>query len=104
MNTIPAEEITELFRKVIRGEVEVVCVGCSWDEVWCGDASVRIDGYEITIFNDCGELDYVDSVMAPDGRTGDFDGWIGDDPVGLLSPEEAGKMEDILESAKVVEE
>ena len=103
MNTIPEEEIAELFRKAIRGETKVVAVGFSWNSAGCGNARVRIDGYDLVIFNDCQELDYVDSVTAPDGRTGDFDDWL-NGPVAFLNPDEQELMERILESAEVVDE
>ena len=36
------------------------------------------NGWRIVIFNDCNEWDYVDAIVAPDGRRADFDdieGW-----------------------------
>jgi hypothetical protein len=45
----------------------------------------------------------VDSVTAPDGRTGDFDDWL-NGPVAFLNPDEQELMERILESAEVVDE
>lgn len=95
---IPGSEIAELFRKVIRGEASIVPDNWSWDWVWCGNFYCTIDGYKVVIFNDCGELDYVDSATAPDGRTGDFDHWEHDQPVELLTGEESGAMELALET------
>lgn len=102
-NAIPGEEIAELFRKAIRREVKIVAVGTSWNEVYAGDAKLRIGDYEVVIFNDCNELDYVDSAIAPDGRTGNFDEWDNSntDPVALLTDAEQSQLQHRLESAPV---
>lgn len=105
MATIPGVEIAELFRQAIRGEIEVVAVGYSWEDAFAGNSRIRMGGYDMLIFNDCYELDYVDSATSPDGRTGDFDTWYdnGDEPVALLSSTEVAAMESILENAPVIE-
>jgi len=102
--SISAQEIAELFRKAIRGESKVVVVGCSWNEAYCGDVKVRIDGYDLVIFNDCDEIDYVDNATAPDGRTCDFESWFEDgiEPIACLTSDELGKLDIILENAEVV--
>lgn len=102
-NLIPGEEIAELFRKTIRREVKIAAVGKSWKDVYAGEVRFRIAGYELVIFNDCNELDYVDSAVAPDGRRGDFDGWWEShtEPVSLLNDHERRRMEDFLERAPV---
>ena len=104
MHTIPGQEIADIFRKAIRKETEVVAVGYSWNDAFAGNAHIRIDGYDLLIFNDCLELDYVDTATAPDGRTGDFDKWFddGDEPVSLINQEEVARMERILEEAPVI--
>ncbi len=102
-DTITGQEIAELFRKVIRREAKMVAVGQSWKEVYAGDVVVRIGGYEVVVFNDCNELDYVDSATAPDGRTGDYEQWSesNTEPVSLLTDHERSRLEDFLESAPV---
>jgi hypothetical protein len=66
--------------------------------------SRRIDGYELVIFNDCNQVDYVDSALAPDGRRGDFDDrWnVGEEPVDLLTDEEQTRLEALMEEAAVI--
>ena len=100
---VPGEEILELFRQAIRGEVQIVALGESWNNVYAGDVRFRIGGYEVVIFNDCNELDYADSATSPDGRKGDFDDWWNADtePVRRLTEQEYTALEHLLESAPV---
>jgi len=100
---IPGEEIAELFRKATRREVKIAAVGKTWKEVYAGEVRFRMGGYEMVIYNDCNELDYVDSATAADGREGDFDDWwnSGTEPVTLLTDHERRRLEDFLERAVV---
>jgi hypothetical protein len=97
---IEGSEVAELFRQALRGEVSVRCVGDDWNTIYAGNCAFMFGDWSVVIFNDCLELDYVDSAAAPDGRTGDFDGWydIGREPVGLLTDAEVAAMESLLES------
>jgi hypothetical protein len=103
---IPGGEIAELFRRALRGEVKIVAVGQSWKDAYAGNVDLRIDGYKLVIFNDCDQVDYVDSATAPDGRIADFDDWwIGkDEPVDLLTDEEQDRLETLMEAAEVIAE
>lgn len=51
---------------------------------WCGEEEFQArDGWKVTFFYDCGELDYIDHFVTPDGQvlevwedlTGDQDQW-----------------------------
>lgn len=99
-------ELVELFRKAIRREVKIVAIGTSWKDVYAGNVRFRIGGYTVTIFNDCNELDYIDSATAPDGREGDFDTWdnASAEPVSLLTDLEHLQLENLLERASVESE
>lgn len=106
MTTLPANDVTgpelvELFRRAIRREVKIVALGASWKDIYAGDVRFRIGGYTVVIFNDCNELDYVDSAIAPDGREGDFDAWsdANQEPVSLLTELEYQQLENLLERA-----
>ncbi|WP_415756342.1 DUF7693 family protein [Pseudomonas sp. LT1P18] len=72
----------------------------SWNEIYCGLMTVDVDGWVITLFNDCGALDYCDSCYSPDGRTYEFSstGTHAADPVELLRPDEHLRLEEILQS------
>lgn len=96
--TIPAIEIADLLRKVLRGEVPIKVIGCSWGAAYAGDVLFEIDGYLLTIFNDCEELDYVSEATAPDGRNCDFDAWYDDggDPICFLTEIEVAGLEAIF--------
>ena len=67
-----------------------------WNEIYCGLMTIDVDGWTITFFIDCGDLDYCDSCLSPDGRRYDFDAKGTFDPVGLLSPDEHSKLEEML--------
>jgi len=49
--------------------------------------TVEIDGWQLTLFNDCDTLDYCEYCRSPDGRVGTLELWQHDgaDPVELLS-------------------
>ena len=102
-NEVTGPEIANLFRKAIRHEVKIEALGESWKSVYAGDVRFRIGDYLVTIFNDCNELDYIDSATAPDGREGDFDAWWNSEtePLTLLTAQEYQQLENLLESAPV---
>ena len=67
-----------------------------WDEIYCGLMTINVDGWVITLFIDCGDLDYCDSCLSPDGRRYDFNAKDTFDPVGLLSHDEHCQLEEML--------
>ncbi len=70
----------------------------SWNEIYCGLMTVDVDGWVITLFNDCGDLDYCDSCYSPDNRKYDFSSTDPHalDPVELLGPDEHRRLEEML--------
>lgn len=68
----------------------------AWDEIYCGLMTVDVDGWVITLYNDCGSLDYCDSCYSPDGRKYDFSSRDVSDPIELLSPSEHRQLEELL--------
>jgi hypothetical protein len=68
-----AKEYAEVLMGAIDGKIQVYRLGESWDEIYAGNVEFDIDGWKITIFNDCDSIDYTDHVTAPDGREADFD-------------------------------
>lgn len=93
---LDAREVYQLLKDVALGIRNMSNAGeTSWNQVYCGNATFEIDGWIITLYNDCGELDYCDKCIAPDGRVGTYERWsrFGTDPLQLLSEWERGKLE-----------
>ena len=61
---------------------------------------VDVEGWSMTIFNDCDELDYCEECVSPDGRRWCFDlgDRFGTDPVALLSTWEHQALERLLKA------
>jgi hypothetical protein len=70
----------------------------SWNEIYHGLMPVEIDGWVLTLFNDCDTLDYCDYCRSPDGRVGTLELWQRDgaDPVDLMSTWEREQLERLL--------
>lgn len=68
----------------------------NWNEIYCGLMTIEVDGWQITFFIDCGDLDYCDNCVSPDGRKFEFSSKEAFDPVGLLSPDEHQQLEELL--------
>lgn len=106
MPHVPAAEVAELLRKAISGQSKLTLANNSllgWDRTYTGDVSFVIDGWRVTFFNDCDELDYCDSVKCPDGRSASFDDWWKTDerdPSCHLSIDELTELEKLLKKAR----
>jgi hypothetical protein len=102
MNTrmLTAQEVHQVLHDVSVGSRSMRRITeHTWNEINCGLMTVDADGWMITFFIDCGELDYCDNCCSPDGRKYDFSSDINAlDPVALLSPEEHRKLEELLAS------
>ncbi len=63
------QEILAMCESVDAGELPVELEGGeTWDVAYSGNMSFRFgNGYRLLVFNDCGEWDYIDSYIAPDG-------------------------------------
>jgi len=97
------EEAAQILKSAVRGEVlvELEDARLTWAGVFAGDCAFLIGGWRFVFFNDCLDLDYVDSVQAPDGRSAGCDDWWADgtwcDPLNFLTTEEHAKFERLLE-------
>jgi hypothetical protein len=102
--TVSASEVAGLLRKIITGAVEIAHTNPRqlWKDAFAGDIEFIAAGYRLVFFNDCAELDYVDHVIAPDGRKGTFGDWHaqGETPLGLLGKSERAALEEKLEEAR----
>lgn len=95
MKYIPKQEIAALLKKIASGET--IPSDAGW--VYCGHVRVEADGYIVTIFIDCDEIDYVAFASDSDGRKAIFDDWYNEneqDPLDLLSRQEITQLECIM--------
>jgi probable phosphoglycerate mutase len=93
--TIQSDEITEQFRRALRGEVAISFPGTKWKGSYSGWIEVRIGDWLFTFFNDCDECDYCEKAVSPDGRMVEFDE-LEPEPVGQLNEEEFDAFERLL--------
>jgi hypothetical protein len=102
LNTIsplPALEVCQVLTDVALGERIIMrSTVQSWSEIYHGLMPVEIDGWRLTLFNDCDTLDYCEYCRSPDGRVGTLELWQRDgaDPVELLSAWEREQLERLL--------
>lgn len=98
---LSAREVCQVLRDVIFERHTMKKVGCqSWDEVYAGHFLVDVDGWRLSIYNDCDELDYCEDGVSPDGRRWSFDSGyrFGTDPIALLSVWEYQALEKLLKA------
>lgn len=72
---IPVQEIIDVIKAHIDGDIPIIPVHSEWCAVYCGDVPFRFGDYVIEFYNDCNELDYVETATAPDGRTAKYNDW-----------------------------
>jgi probable phosphoglycerate mutase len=93
---LTAREVCQVLREVIFERRTMTKVGAqTWDEVYACHFIVDVEGWRITLYNDCDELDYCEECVSPDGRRWRFDPGdrFGTDPVALLSTWEHQTLE-----------
>jgi hypothetical protein len=91
--------VGQVLREVALGRRVIVRASPqTWDELYAGIFMVDIEGWSITIFNDCDELDYCEACVSPGGWNCSFDSGdrFGADPVTLLSTWEHQTLERML--------
>lgn len=98
---LSAREVCQILREVTFQRRTMTKVSlASWDEIYAGHFVVRIEGWRISIYNDCDTLDYCEDCVSPDGRRWSF--YAGDrfgtDPIALLSTWEHQTLERLLKA------
>lgn len=103
---LPAGDVAALLRRVASKEdlvLPALLDDVTFEVAYSGTAIIAVDTLEgrwwLSIFNDCGEVDYIEVAVAPDGRSGDFDLWwdeVGGDPLGELSQDDFAQFEGII--------
>ncbi|WP_429581356.1 DUF7693 family protein [Pseudomonas frederiksbergensis] len=102
MNTISpltALEVCQVLTDVALGK-RIMTRGSiqSWSEIYHGLMPVEIDGWQLTLFNDCDTLDNCEYCKSPDGRVGTLELWQRDgaDPFELMNAWEREELERLL--------
>lgn len=67
-----ASEVVALLASISAADPAEI-VGRSWTEAYAGNVTWTFRGWTIVVFNDCMSWDYLDEVIAPDGRRWDYD-------------------------------
>ncbi|KAA8556367.1 Adenosylcobalamin/alpha-ribazole phosphatase [Pseudomonas marginalis] len=96
---LSAREICQVLREAIFGRSVMSKVGQqSWAHIYSGHFQVDVDGWRISIYSDCDQLDYCEQCVSPDGRRWSFDSGdrFGTDPIALLSTWEHRTLERML--------
>jgi len=96
---LAAQEVSLVLKDIALGVHTMHRVGQqSWREIYTGNMPVEIDGWVLTLFNDCDTLDYCEYCRSPDGRVGTLELWQRDgaEPVDLLSAREREQLEQLL--------
>ncbi|ANJ54837.1 hypothetical protein PMA3_06540 [Pseudomonas silesiensis] len=98
-SSLRASEVSKVLTDVVLGKrIMTRSSTQSWSEIYHGLMPVEIDGWQLTLFNDCDTLDYCEYCRSPDGRVGTLELWQSDgaDPVELLSAWEREQLERLL--------
>jgi hypothetical protein len=100
---LSAREVCQVSREVTFERRTMTKVGqASWNEIYAGHFVVSVEGWQISIYNDCDKLDYCEECFIPDGRRWSFDSGarFGTDPIALLSTWEHQTLERLLKYCK----
>ncbi|WP_425274290.1 DUF7693 family protein [Pseudomonas kitaguniensis] len=98
---ISAREVCQLLREVTFERRTMTKVGqASWNEIHAGHFMVSVEGWRISIYNDCGTLDHCEECVSPEGRRWSFGAGdrFGTDPIALLSTWEHQALERLLKA------
>lgn len=96
---LTARDVCQVLREVTFGRRAMTKMGNqTWDEVYACHFVVDIDGWRISLYNDCDTLDYCQEAVTPEGQRWAFDPGdrYGTDPVALLSTWEHQTLERML--------
>ncbi|PVZ42575.1 hypothetical protein N430_01188 [Pseudomonas sp. CC120222-01a] len=73
-SAITAREVCQVLREVVLGRRTMTKVGSqSWEQLYACHFEIDVEGWRITIYNDCDELDYCERCVSPEGKCWKFD-------------------------------
>lgn len=73
---LPSREVCQVLTDVALGNRIMTRSSIpSWNETYHGLMPVEIDGWLLTLFNDCDTLDYCEHCRSPNGRGGALKSW-----------------------------
>lgn len=99
LGTLTAREVCQVLREVVLGRRRMTKPEAqTWDEVYACHFEVDVEGWRITIYNYCDELDYCEQAVSPNGQQWDFDPGARTDPIALLSTWEHQSLERMLKA------
>lgn len=56
---LSARDVCQVLREVVFGRLIITNAGQqSWDDIYAGHFGVEVEGWRLTFYNDCDELDY----------------------------------------------
>lgn len=98
-NELTAREVYQVLREVVLGRRGMTKVSSQTsDEVYACHFEVDVEGWRISIYNDCDELDYCEQALSLSGQRWDFDPGARTDPIALLSTWEHQSLERMLKA------
>ena len=76
---ITSDDLLDLLRRVGESKTKprLKDPDHGWSE-YCDWVIFIVDGWELEIFNDAGDWDYINYAVAPDGREGKVNDWVKD--------------------------
>ncbi|WP_440480698.1 DUF7693 family protein [Pseudomonas xanthosomatis] len=96
---LTARDVCQVLREAVFGRRTMTKIGSqSWEQVYACHFEVDIEGWRITIYNDCDELDCCERCVSPEGDCWEFDPGDRTDPVALLSTWEHQSLERMLKT------
>ena len=100
-------EVVSLFRRILDGSVvpELVSPKSGWRDLYHGIGEFTADGWTIHAFKRNEGVKYVQTAIAPDRRTGNFDFFYSREggPIDLLEDDEQDRLDDIIEALPAAE-
>ena len=68
------EDLVSIIKKIANGQVKMFVVGeYQFQDAYSGNILFKAGDWEITIFCDCGDYDYIDNAKSPSGKVYEYE-------------------------------